>query len=260
LGLTGRGTPDVAYNAVNYPIYDSYSVGSSTPWTVVDGTSAGAPQWSALIAIADQGRALIGKGSLANVQSSIYTIAENATKYAKDFTDITSGNNDFFGLGLGITGNQAGPGYDLASGWGTPIASSLIPDLVAINGTPIVTTSHSVASSVLLSEIVFVKPRILTDDGGSSEGLAAMSIDSIVDSTFAPAADNLESDQFLMSDTKGDSAVEQTVSLRFDDIAPLQFASDAPGDSGDLLHLSHGVHDTSADNADAALDEVFAEI
>jgi len=58
-----RTSPDVGYDAdpnTGFAIYDSYSFGSATPWNEVGGTSAGAPQWAALIALADQGRAQEG--------------------------------------------------------------------------------------------------------------------------------------------------------------------------------------------------------
>ena len=57
-GITagGRVTPDVAYNAdptSGYAVYDSYG---QSGWQVVGGTSAGAPQWAGIIAIANQAR------------------------------------------------------------------------------------------------------------------------------------------------------------------------------------------------------------
>ncbi len=117
LGVTNRGTPDVSYDAnpnTGFAVYDSYG---DTGWDVFGGTSAGAPQWAALIAIADQGRALAGKGSLANAQASLYTLPRS------DFHDIISGNN----------GYSATSGYDVASGLGSPIASAVIRDLVEFN-------------------------------------------------------------------------------------------------------------------------------
>jgi subtilase family serine protease len=113
-----RGTPDVSYDAnpsTGFAVYDSYGSGG---WAQFGGTSAGAPQWAALIAIADQGRALAGKGSLANAQDVIYSLP------ASDFHDVASGSN-------GLTATS---GYDLSSGRGSPIASSVIRDLVAFSG------------------------------------------------------------------------------------------------------------------------------
>ena len=116
LGISRRGTPDVSYNAnpnTGVSVYDTYG---GSGWAVFGGTSAGAPQWSALIAIADQGRAQAGQASLANAQALLYTLART------DFHDITAGSN-----GLGATS-----GFDLASGLGSPIANLLIPELVTV--------------------------------------------------------------------------------------------------------------------------------
>ena len=65
-----RSTPDVAYNAdpnTGYYVYDSVpDLNGDKGWFAYGGTSAGAPQWAALIALADQGRAAAGLGALAN--------------------------------------------------------------------------------------------------------------------------------------------------------------------------------------------------
>ncbi len=113
LGLSRRGTPDVAYDAnpsSGFAVLDTYG---DSGWVVFGGTSAGAPQWAALIAIADQGRALAGKGSLSNAQAALYSIPRS------DFHDITSGSN----------GLLAAVGYDTSSGLGSPIANLVIADL-----------------------------------------------------------------------------------------------------------------------------------
>jgi subtilase family serine protease len=126
LGLTTRGTPDVAYNAdpeTGFAVFDTYGSGG---WAQFGGTSAGTPQWAALVAIANQGRARAGKAPLANAQAALYAMPSS------DFHDIVSGNN----------GSQAHAGYDLATGLGSPIANSLVSDLVAFNGS----TDFTVAS------------------------------------------------------------------------------------------------------------------
>ena len=42
--------------------------------------------------------------------------------------DVTSGDNSF----AGVTGFGAGPGYDLATGWGTIDAAKFVPALARI--------------------------------------------------------------------------------------------------------------------------------
>ena len=61
---SARATPDVSYDASStgtYAVYDSYPYEHETlDWVAVYGTSAGAPQWSAILAIADEGRTANG--------------------------------------------------------------------------------------------------------------------------------------------------------------------------------------------------------
>jgi len=144
LGLVGRGTPDVSYNADPITGFATYSSYAFQGWGQIGGTSAGAPQWAALIAIANQGRKLKGKAMLSNVQSIVYKLP------ATDFHDVVVGNNDLIsqdfpvgsGLGLGLTGNEATEGYDLASGRGTPLANLVVRDLVNFNGSTFVGSSR----------------------------------------------------------------------------------------------------------------------
>ncbi len=119
-GSGSRETPDVSYDAdpnTGFYVYDTTAYNGSTGWFVFGGTSAAAPQWAALIALADQGRALNGRASLTNAQSTLYSLP------ASDFHDITAGSN----------GYGAGRGYDLATGIGSPVANRIVPDLVAAN-------------------------------------------------------------------------------------------------------------------------------
>ena len=85
--------------------------GTATPWGQWGGTSDAAPQWAALIAIADQGRVLAGKGSL---DGATQTLPLLYSLSSTDFHDITSGTS------TGSPAYSAGPGYDLVTGRGTP--------------------------------------------------------------------------------------------------------------------------------------------
>ncbi len=137
---TGRMNPDVAYDAdpnTGFPVCDSYDFGSSTPWNQFGGTSDAAPQWSALLAIANQGRAEAGAAAL-NSDSSSQTAPLIYQLAAKDFHDITSGTS------TGSPNYTAGPGYDLVTGRGTPVAGNVVADLIGsvhFSVTPSVTTT-----------------------------------------------------------------------------------------------------------------------
>jgi subtilase family serine protease len=134
-----RGVPDVAFQAsartgvlvyVTLPPDGSggLSCGSSGPcstgWYVVGGTSASSPQWSGIVAIADQ----LNGGGLGLINPALYKLANGPT-YAADFYDVTTGNNG--AAAPTIPGYPATTGWDPVTGIGTPNAANLVPDLVA---------------------------------------------------------------------------------------------------------------------------------
>ncbi len=129
LGLSSmRTTPDISYNAaVNGGVLVFYSALGSPIWFVVGGTSAGSPQWAAIIALANQASANQGRGPLGFANPALYLLAQSAA-FGTDFHDITVGNNRLFGTPVGFS---AKAGYDLASGWGTPNVANLVADLVS---------------------------------------------------------------------------------------------------------------------------------
>jgi subtilase family serine protease len=113
---TARAVPDVAYNAA---VNGGFLVAIGSHLGLFGGTSAGAPQWAAIIALVNQARGLSGKPPL-SFPGALY-------QHAGDFHDITVGNNTLAGALL--PGFPAGAGYDLATGLGTPDVASLIADL-----------------------------------------------------------------------------------------------------------------------------------
>jgi subtilase family serine protease len=125
LAGSGRTTPDVAFNAnpaTGVSVYSSARYAGQAGWFTVGGTSVGAPSWAGLIAIANQGLATSGAGTLANAQSSLYQIP------TADFNAVTSGSNGIYSASLG---------YNLVTGLGTPKANLLVPALISLNsGTP----------------------------------------------------------------------------------------------------------------------------
>jgi subtilase family serine protease len=111
-----RAIPDVAWGAaVNFALYSSFD-NASGDWSAIGGTSASAPQWAGLVAIANQ---MAGK-PLGFLNPALYKLA------GKGFHDITTGNNSVGG----VAGYQASQGWDMATGWGTPDANVLLPQLI----------------------------------------------------------------------------------------------------------------------------------
>jgi subtilase family serine protease len=116
---TMRTGPDVAWDANPGTGVEIYFNGSLT---VVGGTSVGAPQWAALVAIADQGRAINGLSTLdgrTQLLPAIYSLSSS------DFHDVTSGTAGSY---------SAGVGYDLVTGRGSPFANLVIHDLLSVAG------------------------------------------------------------------------------------------------------------------------------
>ncbi len=135
-----RSVPDVAYNAdpnTGLAIYDSLPYQGSSGWQEVGGTSAGAPQWAALIALADQARASAGKGTLDGATQTLpmlYDLYSTdgttvASTYASTFNDIVDAgpsNPWQWGWGSGNNTNPATAGYDAITGLGSPHASAVL--------------------------------------------------------------------------------------------------------------------------------------
>jgi subtilase family serine protease len=125
-----RGTPDISMSAaVNGGcwVYMSFA-GIETPgvsdpgWYIFGGTSEATPIFSGIVALADQ----VAGHRLGLINPALYALgAASAHGVNTGLVDITSGNNSF----AGVTGFNAGPGYDLASGWGTINAARFVPAL-----------------------------------------------------------------------------------------------------------------------------------
>jgi subtilase family serine protease len=126
-GVVGRhrGTPDISMSAaVNGGawVYWSFAGTGGPGWYIVGGTSEASPIFSGIVALADQ----VAGHRLGLINPALYALGA-ASRHGVNtgLVDITSGNNSF----AGVTGFNAGPGYDLASGWGTINAARFVPAL-----------------------------------------------------------------------------------------------------------------------------------
>ena len=119
-----RGVPDVAADASGHTgMAMGISEGDGKIY-IRDGggTSATAPLWAGLIALADQ---YAGR-HLGFINPALYRIGRGPL-YHRAFHDITKGNNTVTFPPKTITGYQASPGWDPVTGWGSPDAQVLIP-------------------------------------------------------------------------------------------------------------------------------------
>jgi subtilase family serine protease len=134
-----RGEPDVAYNAgINRGVLTYWDPTPSTTgdegFFIFGGTSAGAPQWAGITALAAQ----LAHHSLGLLNDSIYAAARVHSVQNFLFHDVTTGDNTFTttdasGNPLVIPGYSAAKGWDPATGWGTPKANHLVPFLAVTN-------------------------------------------------------------------------------------------------------------------------------
>jgi subtilase family serine protease len=134
-----RGVPDVAYSAAIIPGVLGYwdqtpsSVGNGN-WYRFGGTSAGSPQWAGITALSAQ----VAHHSLGLLNDSIYAAARYRSVQDYLFHDITTGTNAFTytdadGNSVTIDGYAAKPGWDAATGFGSPKADHLVPFLALTN-------------------------------------------------------------------------------------------------------------------------------
>jgi hypothetical protein len=111
---TYRNIPDVAMVAANvYSTYDNGSGGDT------EGTSCAAPLWAGFMALVNQQLAAGGGNSAGFINPQIYQLASTGNY----FNDVTSGDNSWpqsSGKFVAV------PGYDLASGLGSPNGQNLI--------------------------------------------------------------------------------------------------------------------------------------
>ena len=129
-GNLSRAVPDLSYPADNQKssVVVYCSCFGSFPWGGVGGTSVASPTNAGLFADTNQGCF----GSLGMVGPNLY-----ANGNGSNFTDIGAGlgNNDFTDS-FGHTQWLTAPGFDPATGWGTPIDQNLAIALQGADGCP----------------------------------------------------------------------------------------------------------------------------
>lgn len=104
---TGRALPDITLEGTS-------------------GTSEASPLMAAIVGLADQSA---GR-DLGLINPALYALGQAGT--GSGIVDVTAGCNTT----AAVTGYCAGPGYDIASGWGTIDAAAFVPALVAASNRP----------------------------------------------------------------------------------------------------------------------------
>src|ERR1700733_5202819 len=125
-GVVGdhRGTPDISLSAApGCWGYYSFAGGSGPGWHIFAGSTESAPMMAGIVALADE----VAGHPLGLINPALYKLGElqQAGSQGTGIVSVTSGNNSFGG----VTGYKAGPGYNLATGWGTIDAATFVPAL-----------------------------------------------------------------------------------------------------------------------------------
>ena len=120
---TKRNIPDVALTAES--VFVTYNNGGSGSF---GGTSCAAPLWAGFMALVNQQAAANGQQPVGFVNPALYNIGRGAASTA-NFHDTTVGNN--FRTGS-TTKFPAATGYDLCTGWGSPVGNTLIATLTTV--------------------------------------------------------------------------------------------------------------------------------
>jgi subtilase family serine protease len=193
-----REVPDVSGDANPSTGYTIYYNG----WGRVGGTSAVAPLWAALMTDVNAFSACNGT-PIGFANPALYGTAGHL--YTGHFNDITVGNNDILGTNGGLY--PAGPGYDMATGLGTPNATALAQNLCA----PVIGVTNPGAQSTRVHTAASVHISA-SDSGGNALSYGAtglppgVSINGTTGAiTGSPSTAGLYSVTVRATDTRGSS-------------------------------------------------------
>ena len=222
-----RTTPDVSFNAdpnTGVAVYDSVPYSGQSGWFEVGGTSAAAPAWAGLVAIADQGLATGGKGALSGtqVQTDLYALPSS------DFNDITTGFNGYY----------ATSGYNLVTGLGSPKANLVIAGILAANGVSEGSAATQVTASTPTSHVSETSSRFdvtssSTSATGSSSGassIAGLSSTGLAGSTTSSGTFGLQALVTQVSSTQAQPVAQQATV-----VTPVNQSTAAPPSLGQSL-------------------------
>lgn len=155
-----RNVPDVALTGDNiFVVYNNGTTGT------FGGTSCAAPLWAAVTALMNQRAASIGQSPVGFVNPAIYNVAKGAS-YTSCFHDTTTGNNF---SSSSKTKFAAVTGFDLCTGWGTPIVGNLMSALVVSQSAATKLTIQTQPSSTATAGAAFnVQPVLRIEDASGN--------------------------------------------------------------------------------------------
>jgi subtilase family serine protease len=121
-----REVPDVSADADPATGYATYCTVTnagcpSTGWITIGGTSAASPLWAGSMALINQYLLSQGKTIVGSANPALYGLFSTSQQLSP-FHDVTSGKNLYY---------NAGPGYDMATGIGSPNIDNIAHDLAS---------------------------------------------------------------------------------------------------------------------------------
>jgi uncharacterized membrane protein len=194
---TMRNIPDVALLSVQIFLICDNGYGRE-----LGGTSAAAPLWAGFMALANQQAAINGTPPIGFANPALYAIGAGSS-YQSDLNDIGTGNNGGF---------NALPGYDLATGWGSPAGQPLINSLTMSTGAQSFGLATSASTLVILAGTSANSTITISGQNGftGSVNLTASGLPAGVTASFSPATVATAS---ILTLTASSSAVTSTSTI-----------------------------------------------
>ena len=172
-----RLVPDVSSQADEFTGAITVYLQRFGGWQTTGGTSSATPIWAAMLALVNASPTCRSQAATRSgvgfVSPQLYAVASNPAEYKAAFTDVSAGNNDIYGLDNGKVFG-ATPGYDLASGLGSPEltgsggTAGLAYDLCSLASQPsrpVVTTLTPATGSTSGSQRVVITGTGFTSGG-----------------------------------------------------------------------------------------------
>ena len=184
LGVTPDGKRDIPDVAFAASIQDPYEINADKQLMGGGGTSAATPVFASIMAMVLQ---KVGQPQ-GLVNPALYALAynQNYSGGAAVFHDVTTGNNTV----AGVTGYNAGPGFDMATGLGSVDATQLVNHWQEGKAAPsFQIAAVSSAASVLPGGSATAAFTVKTNNGfNSAIQFSVTGLPAGVTATFAPAS------------------------------------------------------------------------
>jgi len=121
-----RDVPDISIEAAcstpgAFSVFPDQASGNKVSCCAC-GTSIGAPMWAGITELILQSDGQQPMSTFTSFNTRLYQLGDMRNTAVTGIRDVTTGNNDF----EAVIGFPATPGFDLASGWGTPDVTKFV--------------------------------------------------------------------------------------------------------------------------------------